>query len=82
MSAAGVEEHWRLVLFTLTDDDDAVHGHRVQHVAHGIHGGPVGPLLVAPAHPPGGGQRGRLGDPTEVESEVAVGYLGVDSHGE
>ena len=44
-------------------------------LAHGLDGGAVGAVLVAPAHPPGGGQGGRLGDPDELESEVAVGRL-------
>ena len=70
-----VVEHRRLVLLALADDDDAVHRHGVEHEAHGVDGGAVGALLVAAAHPAGGGQRGGLGDPDELQGEVAIGGL-------
>ena len=40
--------------------------------AHGVHRGAVGALLVAPAHPPAGGEGGGFGDPDQVEGEVAI----------
>ena len=52
-----------------------------EHDAHGVDGGAVGAVLVAPAHPPRRGQRGRLGDPDELEGEVAVGGLPLCAHG-
>ncbi len=73
--ALAVEEHRRLVLLALADDDDAVHRHGVEHHPHGVDGGPVGAVLVAPAHPAAGRQRRRLGDPHQLEGEVAVGAL-------
>ena len=36
---------------------------------------PSAPFLVAAAHPPGGGQGGRLGDPDQLHGQVAVGCL-------
>ena len=41
-------------------------------MAHGVDGGAVGALLVAPAHPARRGQGGGLGDPHELEGEVAI----------
>ena len=71
--ALAVVEHRRFVLLALADDDDAVHRHGVEDGAHGVDGGAVGSVLVAPAHPPRRGQRRRLGDADELEGEVAVG---------
>ena len=76
-----VEEHRRVVLLALADDDDAVHRHRGEHRPHGVDRGAVGALLVAPAHPAAGGHGGRLGGPHEVHGEVAVGGLGGRHHG-
>ena len=73
--ALAVEQHRRLVLLALADDDDAVHRHGVEHDPHGVDRGPVGPVLVAPAHPAAGRQRGGLGGADELEGEVAVGAL-------
>ena len=53
---------------------------RLQHDAHGLHRGAVGPFLVAAAHPPPRGQRGRLGDADELHGEVAVGCPRVRCH--
>ena len=68
-----VEEHRRLVLLPLADDDDAVHRHGVEHVAHRVDRRLVGRVLVAAPDPAPGGERGRLGDADELEREVAVG---------
>ena len=68
-----VVEHRRLVLLALADHDDAVHRHRVEHQPHRVDGGLVGRLLLAPPHPAGGGKRRGLGDPDQLEREVAVG---------
>ena len=73
--ALAVEEHRRFVLLALADHDDAVHGDGVEHDAHGVDGRAVGAVLVASAHPAGGGERRRLGDPHQLEGEVAVGSL-------
>ena len=70
-----VEEHRRVVLLPLADDHHAVHGDRRQHDAHGVDRRTVRPFLVAPAHPPGRGQRRGLGDPDEFHGQVAVGCL-------
>ena len=40
--------------------------------AHGVDGGAVAALLVAPADPAACGHRARLGDPDQFEGEVAV----------
>ena len=76
--AAGAEvlavvEHRRLVLLPLADHDDAVEVDRVEHQAHRVDGGPVGGVLVAPADPARGRQRGGLGGADQVEGEVPVG---------
>ncbi len=42
-----VVEHRRLVLLALADHDDAVHLHRLQHVAHAVDRRLIGGLLVA-----------------------------------
>ena len=68
-----VEQHRRVVLLALADDHHAAHRHRVDQHPHRVHGRPVGAVLVAPAHPPGGGHRRGLGHPGELESQVAVG---------
>ena len=68
-----VVEHRGLVLLPLADHHDAVHRHRVQREAHRVDGGLVGGLLVAAPDPARGRQRGRLGDPHQLEREVAVG---------
>ena len=75
-----VVEHRRLVLLALADDDDAVHRHGVEDRAHGVDGRAVGAVLVPSAHPPGRGHRRGLGDPDELEGEVAIG-LGHGRHG-
>ena len=70
-----VEEHRRLVLLALADHDDAVHRDGVDQQAHRVDGGAVGRLLVAAPDPAGGGQRRRLGDPDELQGEVAIGLV-------
>ena len=72
-----VEEHRRLVLLALADDDDAVHVDGVEDEAHGVDGRLVGGLLVAHADEAGGGERGGLGHADELEGEVAVGTTAV-----
>jgi hypothetical protein len=68
-----VEEHRRLVLLSLADHDDAVHLDGAEHQAHRVDRGLVGQLLLAPADPARGGHRRRLGDPNQLEREIAVG---------
>ena len=77
-----VIEHRRLVLLALADDDDAVHVHHVEEQPHGVDGRLVGGVLVAPAHPARGRQRGRLGGPDQVESQVRIAAMESASAGE
>ena len=67
-----VVEHRRLVLLSLADDDNPVHRDVVDDEPHRVDGGLVGCLLVAAAHPPSGGEGGRLGDARQLHGEVAV----------
>ena len=67
-----VEQHRRVVLLALADDDDPVHRHAGQDGPHGLDGGAVGAQLVPPAHPAAGRHGRRLGDPHEVHGEVPV----------
>jgi len=77
-----VEEHRRLVLLPLADDDDALHGDGVEHRAHGVDGRLVGGLLVAAPDPARAAERGGLGHADELEREVPVGCDAVAaSHG-
>jgi hypothetical protein len=75
-----VEEHGRLVLLALADHHDTVHRHALQHQAHGVDRRTVGSLLVASADPPARCQGGRLGDPRQLECEVAIGSLSLSAH--
>ena len=70
-----VEEHRGVVLLTLADHHHAVHGDRRQDHPHGVDGGAVGSVLVAPAHPPRCGQRRGLGDADEFHGQIAVWCL-------
>src|SRR4029453_4681690 len=70
-----VVEHRGLVLLALADHDDAVHRDRVDHQAHRVDGGLIGCHLVAAAHPSARGERGGLGDPDELQGDVAVRTL-------
>jgi hypothetical protein len=70
-----VVEHRRVVLLALADHHDAAHRYRIDQHAHRVDGGAVAALLVAPADPPAGGHRGRLGDADQVERQVAVEIL-------
>ena len=71
-----VEEHRGLVLLALPDDDGAAHRHRPDELAHRVDGRAVPAVLVAAADVAAGGHGGGLGDPDELEREVAVGTLG------
>ena len=70
-----VVEHRRLVLLALADDDDAAHRDGADQRAHGVDGRAVAAVLVAAPDPAAGGHRGGLGDPDELEGEVAVRRL-------
>src|SRR3954447_6591417 len=76
-----VVEHRRFVLLALTDDDDAVHRHGGDELAHGVGSGCVGAVLVAPPDPSPCGHRRGFGDPDQLEGEVAVGLFGPDAQG-
>ncbi len=67
-----VVEHRRVVLLALADDDDAAHRHRVDQLAHRVDRGAVAALLVAASHPAAGGHRAGLGDPHQLQGQVAV----------
>jgi hypothetical protein len=71
--ALAVVEHRGLVLLALADDDDAVHRDGLEDEAHGLDGRAVGAVLVAAAHPAGRGEGGGLGDPHQLQGQVAVG---------
>mmetsp|Transcript_13984 Transcript_13984/g.58393 ORF Transcript_13984/g.58393 Transcript_13984/m.58393 type:complete len:401 (+) Transcript_13984:115-1317(+) len=73
------EQHRRLVLLALADDDLAVHDDRVEHEPHGIHRRLVRRALVAEAHPLRAVQRGRLRHAHELEREVAAHHAVVGS---
>src|SRR6185295_8331424 len=51
------------------------HRDRVDHQAHRVDGGLIGRHLVPPAHPSARGERGSLGDPDELQGDVAVRTL-------
>src|SRR5690606_28091992 len=51
-------EHRRFVALAFADDDAALHRHGVERRAHGVDGGLVGGLLIAPAGQLGGRDRG------------------------
>ena len=70
-----IEEHRRVILLTLADDDDAVHGDTADELAHGVDGSAIGPVLVAAADPAGSGHRRGLGHSHEFEGKIAVGRL-------
>ena len=68
-----VVEHRGLVLLALADDDDAVHADGADQGAHRVDRRAVAAVLVAAADPAAGGHGGGLGDPDQLEGEVAVG---------
>src|SRR5256885_7069742 len=57
-----VVEHRGLVLLTLADHHHTVHGDRLEYDAHGVDGGLVGAVLVAPPHPAAGRHGRSFGD--------------------
>ncbi len=67
-----VEEHRRLVLLALADDDDAAHRDRVQHQPHRVDRCLVGGDLVASTDPARCERGRRLRDADELEREVPV----------
>ena len=71
-----VVEHRRLVLLALADDDDAVHGDRVEHVAHGVDGGLVGGLLVAAADEPAAASAAASVTRTSSSARLRSGRVG------
>jgi hypothetical protein len=70
-----VVEHRRVVLLALADDHHAGHRDRAEHRPHGVDRRLVDRLLVAVAHLARGRHGRRLGDPHQLECEVAVGSL-------
>ena len=71
-----VEEHRRLVLLALADDDDAAHRDRVEHEAHRVDRCLIGRDLVSAPDPARGERRRGLRDADELEREVPVRNLG------
>ena len=68
-----VEEHRRVVLLALADDDDAVEVDGAEELAHRVDRGAVGGVLVAAADERNGADRRGLGRTHELHAEVAVG---------
>jgi hypothetical protein len=67
-----VVEHRRFVLLALADDDDALHAHRADHRPHRVDRRAVATVLVSAADPAARGHGTRLGDPHQLQGEVAV----------
>ena len=60
----------------LADHHRAAHLDRGDHVAHRLDGHAVRVVLVAATHPATGRHRGGLGDPHQLQGEVALGLRG------
>ena len=67
-----VVQHGGFVLFALTDDNHATHGHGVDHLAHGIHRGTVAGFLLPASDPLAGSQGCCLGNTNQLHGQVAV----------
>ena len=50
-NALAVVEHWGFVFFAFANNDNAVHAHGVEHVAHGIYCCTIGCVLVTSPYP-------------------------------
>ena len=74
-----VVEHGRFVLLALADDDDALHRHGGDQLAHRVDRGRVGPVLVTASDPSARGHRSSFGDTDELEGEVAIWLFGSDA---
>jgi hypothetical protein len=70
--AFAIEQHGRFVLLALANDDDAIHLDRIEHQAHGVHGGLVAAFFIAPPHKAPGGQSGGLGHTDQLQCQIAV----------
>ena len=80
--ALAVVQHRCFVLLALTDNDNAVDAHALQDVAHGIDGGLIDELLVAPAHVLDGRHRRGFSGANQLHSKVAFDGLTLrDGHG-
>ena len=67
-----VVEHRRVVLLAFADHHDAAHRHRVHQLAYRVDGRAVAALLVAAADPAAGGHGAGLGDPHQLQGQVAI----------
>ncbi len=65
-------EHGRLVALALADDDGAAHVNEPEGVAHRFSGGAVGAVPIAAPDETSRRQRGRLGHPNHLESQVPI----------
>jgi hypothetical protein len=65
-------EHGALVHLAFADHYPALDMHLAQLVSHGIHGGLVGGLLVAPAPEPRRRDGGRFGDTRHLQHQHAI----------
>ena len=65
-------QHGRLVAFALTDDDGAAHVHEAEGVTHGLGRGEVGAVPIAAPDEASRRQRGSLGHPNHLESQVSI----------
>ena len=69
-------QHRRLILCAFADTTMPSISQRVEHAPHRVHGRLVGRVLVAPAHPPGGHDRGGLGHPGKLKREISIDRAG------
>ena len=76
-----VEEHGGFVFFAFTDDNDAVEVDRLQEGTHGVHGSPVGGVLVTEAHPVAAGDGCSLRDAHQFKGKVAVRLIVANRQG-
>ena len=67
-----VVEHRRLVFFALADHHHAAHRHRIDQFAYRVDRRAVAALLVAAPHPAAGCHGAGLGDPYQLQGQVAV----------
>ena len=67
-----VKEHGGLILFALTNDNDAVHRYGIDELAHGVDRRAIALILLAAAYPTAGSECCCLGDTNQFHCQVAV----------
>ena len=63
---------WVIVRSRAADHEDTAHRHGADELTHGVDGGAIAALLVSTPYLAAGRQRSELGDPNQLEREVAV----------